>query len=90
MSEQSPTWPDLLTALIRGEDLDATLATLPAGLRPYDAISSYGQWFQVRVVVTCLANQSVCAQEGLTTDLLAGGPPDVGAILGFALTGPGT
>ena len=25
-----------------------------------------------------------------TTDLLAGGPPDVGAILGFALTGPGT
>lgn len=26
MSEQSPTWPDLLTALIRGEDLDTTQA----------------------------------------------------------------
>lgn len=26
MNEQSPTWPDLLTALIRGEDLDSTQA----------------------------------------------------------------
>jgi len=73
------------------DDLDTALATLPAGLRPYDDVSSYGQWFQIRVVVTCLANQGVCAQEGLTSDLLSGGaPPDVSAILGFALTGAGT
>ncbi|QXC61953.1 MCE family protein [Aquihabitans sp. G128] len=73
------------------EDLDTALATLPAGLRPYDDVSSYGQWFQIRVVVTCLANQGVCAQEGLTSDLLSGGAPvDVTSILGFALTGAGS
>ncbi|CAN5403453.1 virulence factor Mce family protein [soil metagenome] len=72
------------------DDLDTALATLPAGLRPYDQVSSYGQWFQIRVVVTCLANQGVCAQEGLTTDLLSGGtPPDLSAVLGFALAGAG-
>lgn len=70
------------------DDLDTALATLPQGLRPYDAISSYGQWFQIRVVVTCLADQSVCAQDGLTSDLLSGGAPvDVSTIVGFALAG---
>ncbi|HEX2575964.1 MAG TPA: MCE family protein, partial [Aquihabitans sp.] len=68
------------------DDLDTALATLPQGLRPYDAISSYGQWFQVRVTVTCLANQRVCGQEGLTTDLIGNdGRPDIASVLGFAL-----
>lgn len=72
------------------DDLDTALATLPQGLRPYDAISSYGQWFQIRVVVTCLANQATCVQDGLTSDLLSGGAPDVTAVLGFALAGVGS
>lgn len=69
------------------DDLDTALAGLPAGLRIYDTISSYGQWFQIRVKVTCLANQQVCVQEGATSDLLDGGRVDVGSIVDFALTG---
>jgi phospholipid/cholesterol/gamma-HCH transport system substrate-binding protein len=74
-------------------DLEATLATLPQGLRIYDSISSYGQWFQIRTTITCLANQANCSAEGSTSDALSGGapatPPDVGSIVGFALAGGG-
>ncbi|MCU1498286.1 MAG: MCE-family protein Mce1B [Acidimicrobiales bacterium] len=89
------TIDDLSTiAAVLGEhrdDLDATLASLPVGLRPYDDVSSYGQWFQIRVVLSCLANQASCSAEGQTTDLLSGGgAPDAGSVPAFALTGAGS
>ncbi|CAN5606607.1 MCE family protein [soil metagenome] len=52
------------------DDLDETLATLPDGLLPYHIISSYGQWFQVRATVACLANQTDCTKTSLTEDAL--------------------
>jgi phospholipid/cholesterol/gamma-HCH transport system substrate-binding protein len=44
-------------------DLNKGLATLSAGLAPYTLISAYGQWFQIRVVYTCLAQQTSCTYE---------------------------
>ena len=44
-------------------DLEKSLATLSSGLAPYHLISSYGQWFQIRVVVACLANQTSLQQR---------------------------
>jgi phospholipid/cholesterol/gamma-HCH transport system substrate-binding protein len=38
-------------------DLEKDLATLPEGLQGYSNIASYGQWFAVRVIYGCLANQ---------------------------------
>jgi hypothetical protein len=29
-------------------------------LAPYIQISSYGQWFQIQTIYTCLANQTAC------------------------------
>jgi phospholipid/cholesterol/gamma-HCH transport system substrate-binding protein len=76
------------------DDLDEALATLPQGLRVYDSISSYGQWFQIRVTISCLANQANCSYEGASGDALNGGAPsgpapDVSNIPGFALSGGG-
>jgi phospholipid/cholesterol/gamma-HCH transport system substrate-binding protein len=76
--------------------LEASLETLPEGLAPYHLISSYGQWFQVRSVITCLANQTSCAAEdpftGTGTPLDAGQEPGGGtaAIVGFANSGGDT
>lgn len=75
------------------DDLEAGLSTLPTGLYPYHQISSYGQWFQVRVVVACLANQSSCAREDTTSGALPGpdtgdaGGPTLADVVGFALSG---
>jgi phospholipid/cholesterol/gamma-HCH transport system substrate-binding protein len=44
----------------RQQDLAQSLSTLGAGLTPYIQISSYGQWFQIQTVYTCLAGESVC------------------------------
>jgi phospholipid/cholesterol/gamma-HCH transport system substrate-binding protein len=41
-------------------DLEQTLRTLPQGLAPYEEISSYGQWFQIQVVYSCLASEATC------------------------------
>jgi phospholipid/cholesterol/gamma-HCH transport system substrate-binding protein len=38
-------------------DLAKDLATLPEGLQGYSNIASYGQWFAVRVIYGCLANE---------------------------------
>jgi phospholipid/cholesterol/gamma-HCH transport system substrate-binding protein len=38
-------------------DLEKDLATLPEGLQGYSNIASYGQWFAVRVIYGCLANE---------------------------------
>lgn len=44
-------------------DLAKGLGTLTSGLAPYQEISNYGQWFQVRVVYLCLANETTCSYE---------------------------
>ncbi|HEX4539329.1 MAG TPA: MCE family protein [Acidimicrobiales bacterium] len=53
-------------------DLEKDLATLPQGLQGYSNIASYGQWFAVRVIYGCLANEggpgtpSNCSYENPT------------------------
>jgi len=74
------------------DDLEVGLATLPQGLAPYHQISAYGQWFQVRATILCLANQSTCVQESAAADLLQGdsGPGGqllLAAVFGFASGG---
>lgn len=77
------------------DDLEAGLSTLPTGLYPYHQISSYGQWFQVRLTVACLANQVTCTREDTTSGALPGpdtgdgGGPTVADVVGFALSGRG-
>ncbi len=41
-------------------ELAGTLSTLGEGIAPYELISSQGQWFQIRTVYTCLANETTC------------------------------
>ncbi|MDA8359464.1 MAG: MCE family protein [Actinomycetota bacterium] len=61
------------------QQLAQTLSTLGSGLAPYAEISSYGQWFQVQTIYTCLANQTSCSYyEPLTAPAGSGpggGPP---------------
>jgi phospholipid/cholesterol/gamma-HCH transport system substrate-binding protein len=52
-------------------DLEKGLSTLSSGLAPYHLISSYGQWFQVRAVIVCLANQASCSSETVVTDVIS-------------------
>lgn len=56
------------------DDLEKSLATLPDGLAGYHLISRYGQWFNVRAMVNCVAAQSFCDQDGES-----GGGPEGGA-----------
>jgi len=46
----------------RESQLSQGLSTLGSGLAGYEEISSYGQWFQIQIVYSCLANeaQGVC------------------------------
>lgn len=61
------------------QQLAQSLSTLGSGLAPYVAVSSYGQWFQVETVYTCLANQTACTYYEPTSPPsgsgVAGGPP---------------
>lgn len=41
--------------------LSQGLNTLGSGLAPYVDISDYGQWFQVQLIYTCLADETVCS-----------------------------
>jgi phospholipid/cholesterol/gamma-HCH transport system substrate-binding protein len=43
--------------------LARSLHTLPAGLAPYQQMSSYGQWFEIDTVFTCVANQTTCSYQ---------------------------
>lgn len=75
-------------------DLEEGLATFPAGLAPYHQISAYGQWFQVRLTITCLAGQTICAEENALVDGLesvdpgeVGGAGLLDSVFGFATQG---
>ncbi len=86
---------DVIAATLRDhrDDLDAGLGTLPAGLAPYGQISAYGQWFQVRATILCLANQSTCVNESAAVDLVGGlggatgGEGLLDSVFGFASQG---
>ena len=54
--------------------LAQSLSTLGSGLAPYIEISSYGQWFQVQTVYTCLANQTGCSFDAPTHPPAGTGP----------------
>lgn len=71
------------------DDLDEALATMPEGLAVYDKISSYGQWFQIRTKITCLANQKTCTDEAISSSALDDGLTVASAqtVVDFALQG---
>lgn len=50
------------------------LGTLGSGLAPYVDISDYGQWFQVQLVYTCLADETVCSYYEPTNAPAGAGP----------------
>lgn len=54
------------TIVAHQQQLAQSLSTLGSGLAPYVEISSYGQWFQVQTVYTCLANQTACSFDAPT------------------------
>jgi len=58
----------------RQQDLAQSLSTLGAGLTPYIQISSYGQWFQIQTVYTCLAGESACSYFQPTNAPSGAGP----------------
>ena len=62
--------------------LSQGLSTLGSGLAPYTDISAYGQWFQVQLVYTCLADETVCSYYQPTNAPagagLLGSPPSSG------------
>jgi phospholipid/cholesterol/gamma-HCH transport system substrate-binding protein len=68
-------------------DLDTALATLPAGLSPYHLQSAYGQWFNVRAVIVCLAQQATCFEESPLGGAGTPGAPSITDVLGFAQNG---
>ncbi len=42
------------------QQLSSGLSTLGAGLAPYTEVSSYGQFFQIKTVYLCLADETTC------------------------------
>ena len=54
--------------------LNEGLSTLGSGLAPYTDISAYGQWFQVQLVYSCLADETVCAYYEPTYAPAGSGP----------------
>lgn len=54
--------------------LSQGLSTLGSGLAPYSDISSYGQWFQIQTVYSCLADQASCSYYQATNAPAGTGP----------------
>lgn len=67
--------------------LALSLHTLPAGLAPYEQISSYGQWFEIDPVFTCIANQTKCSYQQPTNP--PGGSSSPAPNPPSGLSGPG-
>jgi phospholipid/cholesterol/gamma-HCH transport system substrate-binding protein len=73
-------------------NLAASLRTLPQGLAPYQEISSYGQWFDIQVVYSCLADESQCSYYQPTNQPGGGStpsPPGLPAALAPSSAGNG-
>lgn len=73
------------------KSLAKSLHTLPAGLAPYQEISSYGQWFEIDTVFTCLANQTSCSYQQPTNQpgSSSSGPGGLGSYFGSLAGGGG-
>jgi phospholipid/cholesterol/gamma-HCH transport system substrate-binding protein len=69
-------------------DLNNSLATGSSGLAPYAQISSFGQWFQIRVTYTCLARQTTCQYEDPGHQPSTLNNPAVSPPAGSAAAGP--
>ena len=54
--------------------LSQGLGSLGSGLAPYIDISDYGQWFQVQLVYSCLADETVCSYYEATNAPPGAGP----------------
>ncbi len=62
--------------------LNKDLQTLGSGLAPYTEISSWGQWFQIQTVYSCLANETSCTYYQPTNAPQAGhGSANIGSIM---------
>lgn len=79
--------------------LAQSLATLPQGLAPYQEVTATGQWFNIQVLYSCIANQTACSYYnafnqpggGPTSSFLAppAGTPSAGSSSGLpGLFGP--
>lgn len=62
------------TIVAHQNELAQSLATLGSGLAPYVEISSYGQWFQVQTIYSCLSNQTACSYDAPTSPPTGSGP----------------
>lgn len=58
----------------REGELSQGLSTLGSGLAGYQEISSYGQWFQIQAVYSCLANETACNYYAASTPPAGSGP----------------
>jgi phospholipid/cholesterol/gamma-HCH transport system substrate-binding protein len=54
--------------------LAESLASLPQGLAPYEQMSSDGQWFNIQVIYSCIADQKTCTYYNAVNQP-GGGPP---------------
>ena len=72
---------DSVTAEVQSHEqaLSTGLTTLGSGLAPYTLISSYGQWFQVQTVYTCLAAETTCTYVDAANPPAGSGPGRGGA-----------
>jgi len=68
--------------------LSQGLSSLGSGLAAYSDISSYGQWFQVQLVYTCLADETSCSYYQPTNAPAGAGP--LGSPPGSGPSVPGT
>jgi phospholipid/cholesterol/gamma-HCH transport system substrate-binding protein len=70
------------------------LSTLGSGLAPYTLDTTYGQWFGIQTVYTCLADETVCNYYQPTNapsgSGLGGSPPNPGLPGGGSLPGLGS
>jgi phospholipid/cholesterol/gamma-HCH transport system substrate-binding protein len=70
--------------------LAQTLRTLPSGLAPYEEISSYGQWFEIQVVYSCVAAEAQCSYYQPTNEPAGSSPLPVGSLPGLGGAGSGS
>jgi phospholipid/cholesterol/gamma-HCH transport system substrate-binding protein len=76
----------------RGQ-LEETLCTLPAGVLPYDDTSSWGEWFNVRIVEFVVKDNQgnvISAQSESRQQAPGAVPPAVTCPDGFPITDPST
>ena len=85
---------DAVSSVIQSHDaaLDQGLDTLGSGLAPYTLDTTYGQWFEIQTVYTCLADETVCNYYQATNAPAGsglGGSPPISGVAGAAASMPG-